>query len=400
MVQIRALPVMGWCPLLGPIVDTIRPAGMAQAHSTPRATQLRVLFVSGLQGPEDASRMYRCVHHAKQLRAAGMQAEVVLDTEATRETVLAADVVIMARCKRNPANLALARAARDAGKLLCGELDDKVFEPWDVHTRGFLRSKSLIKRDVAAVGRVANAERNILSLLPMFEMVFVSTPGLKDVLAELGLRAQVVRNAIDTEVAKPVARARTQLRRILVMSGTRTHDADLRLITQPLARFLAENPAIICMFLGPFQLPGPLLGLPNVQCKERLPIAELHPFVADYDLCLVPLEDSLFNDCKSAIKFLECGLVSVPVVASPRREFRDLVRDGETGFLAADDPDAWYRTLCNLRDQPELLRKVAAQAHQDVLQSHTATSRGTALADSLKSLMHLHQEKARALRRV
>jgi glycosyltransferase involved in cell wall biosynthesis len=366
---------------------------MAPAHHTSPFATPSVLFVSGLTGPEDGSRLYRCIYHGKQLGHGGIKSKVVLDDDATVDMLSSVDVVVMARCKLKERTLALARAARATGKLLCGELDDKVFEPWDVDASGYLRSKALIKRDLAASGRVALAERNILSLLPLFEVVLVSTPGLKDALGELGIGAHVARNAIDTDVARPIKRPRDRLSSILVMSGTRTHDADLRMIALPLARFLWENPAVRCTFLGPFQLPCPLRGLPNVEIQERLPIAEFYPSVAKYDLCLVPLEDSAFNDCKSAIKFIECGVVSVPVVASPRREFRDLVVHNETGFLVPDEPDAWYQQLVALQRDPGLLQSVAARAHEAVLSNHTVASRGTVLADYFKSLLSARSQR-------
>ncbi len=370
---------------------------MDLAHSPVKAVRPSVLFVTGLERPEDGSRVYRCTYQAKQLRNAGLPVSIVFDDDASLKLLDSADIVIMARCKMSAPNLALARAARGAGKVLFGDLDDKIFEPWDVHTRGALRSRPLGARDDIAIEKAIAGERSILGLLPLFDRVITSTPGLKDALEELGIPAHVARNALDTDVAIPMKREPAELRSLLVMSGTRTHDADLRLIAAPLARFLYENPSIVCTFLGPLSLAGPLRGLANVQTKDKLPLAELYPFIAKHDLCLVPLEDSLFNDCKSAIKFLECGVVSVPVVASPRREFRDLIRDGETGFLASDDFDAWYRMLCRLRDNPGLLRKVARNAHHEVLKEHTVAARGSVLADFLSSAWDIHTSSVRAI---
>jgi glycosyltransferase involved in cell wall biosynthesis len=115
-------------------------------------------------------------------------------------------------------------------------------------------------------------------------------------------------------------------------------------------------------------------------------VNELYPFVAQHDLCLVPLEATLFNDCKSALKFIECGAVSVPVLASPRREYRGVIRHGENGFLASDDEQSWYDALGTLYTNPKQLQAAAQAAYQSVLAEHTLTSRKTTLADYFRQL--------------
>lgn len=344
------------------------------------ASQCSVLFVAADAAPEKGCRLYRCAYQGKQLQRAGLRAETAYYLDATDDMINAADVLVMSRCLWDERTAAIVRRARSQGKLVCGDLDDRIYAPWDVETSGYLRSRGGVR---PLRTRTVAADRAVLQLLPMFDVVLTSTEGIKNELEELGLPASVLPNAFDTDVASPVARQREGLSRMLLMTGTRTHDADLRMITPQLARFLHENPAVRCTLLGPFERDGWLSGLPNVDTRELLPIDRLYEFVADFDLCLVPLEDTPFNDCKSPIKFIECGLVSVPVLASARREFRALIRHGENGFLAGDGEDAWYRALCELKESPQAIRDTAAAAHREVLAAHTVESRGRALADFL-----------------
>lgn len=353
---------------------------MSLGSSVQSASQPRVLFVAADAAPEKGCRLYRCAYQSKQLQRAGLRADTVHYADATDAVIDAADVVIFSRCLWEESTAALVRRARSQGKLVCGDLDDRIYAPWDVETSGYLRSRGGVR---PLRVRTVAADRAVLHLLPMLDVVLTSTEGIKEELEELGLRAHVMPNAFDTDVARPIARARSGLGRMLLMTGTRTHDADLRMIAPQLARFLHENSAVSCTILGPFEQNGWLRGLPNVELKELLPIEELYEFVAGFDLCLVPLEDTPFNDCKSPIKFIECGVVSVPVLASARREFRALIRHEENGFLVGDDEEAWYRALCALRDAPQVLRKAAAAAHREVLAAHTVESRGRALADYL-----------------
>lgn len=351
------------------------------------SSALRVLFLSVDRRANQGSRVYRCAHQAKQLRHAGLEAEVVFIKDVTDAQLAAADILIFARCGLTPRTAEIVRAARSAGKLLCGEVDDRIFAPWDVDATGYLRSRAKEMRDLSAREGFASAEGLTLQLLALLDAVLVSTPTLKSELAELGIAAEVFRNAIDSETVQPVRRIHSGLGRMLVMTGTRTHDADLRSIAKPLGRFLSENPSVTCTFLGPLELSSELRGLANVEKKTLLPIDQLYMFVASFDLCLVPLERSVFNDCKSAVKFIECGIVSVPVLASPRKEYCALIQDGENGFIASDEPDSWYQRLTHLRDHPQLIQVASQGAFATVQAQHTLMSRGSELADHLKELV-------------
>jgi glycosyltransferase involved in cell wall biosynthesis len=352
-----------------------------------------ILFLSEAVREDQGSRLVRCAYQAKQLIQGGLHAKVAYYQEARSADLDAADIWIFSRCRFDEAALKLVALGRKKHKLLCGDLDDRIFAPWDVDNTGYMRSRARPKSTVSA--RQAVFERDTLRLLPAFEMVTVSTPGLEEELAKLGVPAQVARNTFDSEQYPLLKRPRVGLSRILIMSGTPTHDQDLRRIAGPLARFLAENPDVQCTLLGALQVAGPLRGLSNVVTQELLPVSKLYGFVADFDLCLVPLEDTLFNDCKSALKFIECGAVSVPVLASPRREYRALVRPDQNGFLSDDSDDGWYRTLCRLKAQPELVQRAAFSAHETVRQEHTVKSRGHELAEFWSAFYRAHGATAR-----
>jgi glycosyltransferase involved in cell wall biosynthesis len=352
-----------------------------------------ILFLSEAAREDQGSRLVRCAYQAKQCVQGGLDANVVYYQDARAADLDAADIWIFSRCRFDDAALKLVAQGRKKHKLLCGDLDDRIFAPWDVDNTGYMRSRARPKSTVSA--RQSVIERDILRLLPAFEMVTVSTPGLEEELAKLGVPAHVARNSFDSERHPLVKRPRVGLARMLVMSGTPTHDQDLRRIAAPVARFLGEHPDVQCTLLGSLQVAGPLRGLSNVVTKALLPVAQLYNFIAEFDLCVVPLEDTLFNDCKSALKFIECGAVSVPVLASPRREYRALVRQDESGFLSDDSEDGWYRALCRLKEQPELIQGAAFGAYDEVLQKHTVKSRGSELADFWRDFHQKHRATAR-----
>ena len=92
---------------------------------------------------------------------------------------------------------------------------------------------------------------------------------------------------------------------------------------------------------------------------EGLPVRQRNPRHADaypnfvpwmrqnlrWDVAIAPLEDDAFTSCKSDLKYLDYGALGIPGVFSDVRPYRDTVRHGETGLLAANDEKAWADAL-------------------------------------------------------
>ena len=97
-----------------------------------------------------------------------------------------------------------------------------------------------------------------------------------------------------------------------------------------------------------------------------VPHAELPTLLARFDISLAPLCPGAFNDCKSAIKFIEASLVGIPTVASPTPAFVNTIENGKTGFLA-HNADEWEQYLERLIGNPEL-RETLGRAASDVCQ--------------------------------
>ena len=96
-----------------------------------------------------------------------------------------------------------------------------------------------------------------------------------------------------------------------------------------------------------------------------------HPFVdwrklpeliAQVDINLAPLMDTLFNRAKSENKWMEAALVQVVTVASKVGAFEECIENGTTGVLC-DTLDEWKISIKNLIEQPELRKRIALNAY-------------------------------------
>jgi len=88
-----------------------------------------------------------------------------------------------------------------------------------------------------------------------------------------------------------------------------------------------------------------------------------------FDVGMIPLGPTSFNTAKSRLKGIEFMAVGIPWVASPRAEYRKLLKDSGCGFLA-DNPRQWYSLLKQLLDD-ETLRQEQAEAGKAYMQTQT-----------------------------
>jgi hypothetical protein len=87
------------------------------------------------------------------------------------------------------------------------------------------------------------------------------------------------------------------------------------------------------------------------------------------DVGLAPLSATSFNTSKSRLKGIEMSAVGVPWVASPRSEYRRLVKESGAGLLA-ETPKEWYQKIKLLMDD-EVLRKELTEAGREYMKDQT-----------------------------
>jgi hypothetical protein len=81
--------------------------------------------------------------------------------------------------------------------------------------------------------------------------------------------------------------------------------------------------------------------------------------VAEFDVGVMPLRDAPFERGKCGYKLIQYMACGLPVVASPVGANRQIVRHGETGFLAST-PEEWHSALSMLLGDPDLRRQMGA----------------------------------------
>ena len=105
-----------------------------------------------------------------------------------------------------------------------------------------------------------------------------------------------------------------------------------------------------------------------------------------WDVGLAPLGDSLFENCKTNLKFREYAALGVPGIYSDVALYRSCVEDGITGLLCVNDPDAWVAAISRLLDDRDLIGSIRRESGVSVLTRYSNASVAEAVANLLQRL--------------
>ena len=94
----------------------------------------------------------------------------------------------------------------------------------------------------------------------------------------------------------------------------------------------------------------------------------------DWDIAVVPLEDSSFNQCKSELKFIELAVLGLPGVYSDICVYNSVVKDAFNGFLASNE-DEWVEKIEKLILDKNLRRYIRQNALDKVLSDYKIEDR-------------------------
>jgi glycosyltransferase involved in cell wall biosynthesis len=252
------------------------------------------------------------------------------------------------------------------GVLKIYDIDDPVFS---VST--YSSNQNLDYLIPAEKQNLLNGCIDFLNALKRCDLLIGSTPKICSLLErEGGKAAYVWRNLVDAESQRLACEVlsnnmQKNTSEIIIgyASGSRAHEADFRTISSVLCEILAKNDNIQLRILGYLELPEELKRFKKKIRQSGF--GSFHQYMNDLsviDINLVPLVRDEFNECKSAIRFNEAALFGIPTIASAVGDFKNIVVNGDNGFLAEDEED-WQNYLDKLIGNPALRKEVGAKAN-------------------------------------
>lgn len=354
----------------------IAPSAMFDLPLPPEHVGLlapKVLIVAELSIPQ--CRLYRVEQKVNMLESLGWTSAVVswTDADRCRQEMQTASLVIVYRAPFVDDVRSLYDEAHRLGLRVGFDIDDLVFE-----VEEYSRNSNVLALPAATRKNLLDGAVLYCDALAAADFSIASTATLADYMRKYCKGpCYVVPNAIGTNASGGSFRFPLGLGGEIVIgygSGTTTHDKDFAVCAPALLRILDDFPQTVFVLHGTLSLPR---SFDRVASRVRripfVPFSEYSDVIARFDLNLAPLEPTVFNDCKSNIKFLEAAQSSVPTVASPCAEFADAIQDGENGFLATNEEE-WFMALKRLVESSELRRAAGAAAKRTAQERYSIAS--------------------------
>lgn len=331
----------------------------------------RVAYIVRTGVHDAASMRYRGFNLIEALHEVGIEATYFDEPQISDRIrdVLGYDLIVLVRRPTSDVVLDLVAAADRWRIPVVFDVDDYIFEDDVIPHIAFIQHQppevgqnwiSQYRRMLLAAGYFTSATRTLVNRAHA-----------------LGRPGFVIRNGFNhsqlilSEQAVSTRKQDTRIR-LGYFSGTRSHQADFRVISPVLLRLLSEFPQVDLLVAGDFDLTEfpeftPFVG--RVHSRPFVPWMDLPAEMATAQINLVPLERNPFTECKSNLKYYEAAIVRVPTVATPTGPFAQSIRHGENGLLAQTQ-DEWYQALRLLIENPSIRRQIGEQAYQHAIQNY------------------------------
>lgn len=104
-----------------------------------------------------------------------------------------------------------------------------------------------------------------------------------------------------------------------------------------------------------------------IEWTEHTEIEDLETF----DIGLMPVPDTTWSKGKVGFKAIQYSALEIPPVASDVGSGKDVVIDGETGFLVPNDPEAWRSALSRMLNDTALRQAMGKRAREFILRRYS-----------------------------
>lgn len=376
----------------------VKALGAVRVNGEPRCLEiaagepLQVVLLANRDLPQ--CTFYRVSQKAEQILGQAVHLTILDQAQVGefKDAIATADLAIFYRTIASAPIIACIIACRSAGVPTVYEIDDLVFDP------------AYYPEPIESFSGLINATEHLWLRygVPMFrhalalcDYAIASTDHLADMMAHVIGRDRVIvhRNGLSRQLeilAQHAGFERPVSDQINVFygSGTKAHTSDfIELVEPALIAVMDGNPTVHITLCGHVEAPS---------LKTRFPLRVEHiDFIPDRDaylallrrahINLAVLSESLFNDCKSEIKWLEAAALSIPTLASRVGGLTETTTAGVDVMLASS-PQEWENEIHRLCNDAGLRSRVASAARKKALDLYRPADLGQRLTSALLKL--------------
>ena len=230
--------------------------------------------------------------------------------------------------------------------------------------------------------------------LSLCDAAITTTPTLaQEIIAKQGISATVIPNFLNREQLEASEAIRTNKQslpqepfRIGYFSGSKSHAKDFEVATTGIVSFLKSHPEATLVVAGILEIPDQLASFSDQ--IERLPFMDyvsLQDAVSQVAVNIVPLQENVFTDSKSELKFFEAGIVKTTTIASPTEVFTRVIQHKSNGFISS--ANNWSATLEEVFELDKDRRaEIASEAHKTAEKNYTGSRLLSVIEETLSKV--------------
>ena len=257
------------------------------------------------------------------------------------------------------------RVLRATARKIVFEFDDAIFSPSPSEPQGPKENERYLK--------------NFLGMIDVADHVVAGNRFLADAAGDIP--CSVLPTGVDLRIFRPSDRPRKPAGCVLGWIGTAENLPQWERLIPAFRQVCAEHPSVRFKIVSnrkppPYDLPVEF---------ERFTIDREAECIQDFDIGLMPLEDTPWNRGKCSMKALQCMAVETPVVISPVGMNNDIIKPQVSGLFASTEKE-WALELGRLVASPEVRRAMGKAARKVVEESFSLEVIGPRMADLLERM--------------
>ena len=321
------------------------------------------------------SSRYRVDHLREQLLFQGITSDCVSVNDVLKTDLTKYESVVLYRLSLEKQAKKIIDKAHKLSKKVFYDIDDYIFEYDSIANMDFLQYDEY-KDFKKYCDRIKN-------VMKMCDAYITSTNSLAQQISSSmdSDKVYVNRNVASSEMAvislSEKCHVKKDSKKIILgyFSGTKTHDKDFELIKDVLKEILDKYDNVYLRMGGQIKFSEEFAPyIKRIETFEFMSWKKLPSMIAGVDINLMPLEDSIFHECKSENKWQEAALVGVPTIASYNQELSNAFEDGKEGFLCRN-VEEWRTKLTKLIEDVQCRNLIADAAHAKVMREYITYTR-------------------------
>jgi hypothetical protein len=344
---------------------------------------MKILFAPATNDINDPADRMRCFEIVEELKRQGIDAGIYRDQS---------DFDILVILNHNY-KFWINLINDNPDKIFVFDLSDDIFSPNLDNKSASEKTKVLIKKTVDLFAPALTSKKNAITLIGRCDFVTTSSKLLGAKIEKYAKNHKTISDPVNMEIyPKFQTHNDEQKKKItIVWTGYGENVPFLKIVEKPLS-LLAKKYSIVVDIITSEKRSTRYAGtFDNIELikKFRFPakfvkwdLKTVNERLISGDIGIVPITAKI---AKSSNKIVTMMAVGLPVVASDNVEYRKVIINGETGFLAKTEDD-WYKYLERLIIDGKLRKKIAEHGLQIARKDYSLQAIGAEWKDLLEQL--------------